>query len=135
MPSPEEIALPRWLDVDQHRSVHSDKEAFHRIQQDYQRLRASVLPNDTTLGPGTAAPGPGSTALTGATGSEEPGPQTPGQGRSRADVPASAALADLLADLDLMRLRQLLLYGIERGMSCGGLWQHIRDLATPEPLE
>src|SRR2546423_4781188 len=36
LPSPEETALPRWLDVDRHRSVHSDKEAFHSIQQDYQ---------------------------------------------------------------------------------------------------
>ena len=113
--------------------INSDREAFHRIQQDYQRLRASVLPDDTTPGPGTGAPGSSSTALTGATGPEEPGPQTPGQGRSLAEVPARTALADLLADLDLMRVRHLLLYGIERGMSCAGLWQHIRDLAAPEP--
>jgi hypothetical protein len=50
-------------------------------------------------------------------------PETPEQGRSPTEAPAGATLTDLIADLDLRRVRQLLLHGIERGMSCGGLWQ------------
>jgi hypothetical protein len=103
--------------------VHSGKETFHKIQQDDQRLRSFVLPNDTPPGPGTAAPGPVSAALTRAIGPEEPVPETPEQGRSPTEAPAGATLTDLIADLDLRRVRQLLLHGIERGMSCGGLWQ------------
>jgi ParB-like chromosome segregation protein Spo0J len=124
----EETALPRWLDVDQHHAVHSDKEAFHRIQHGYQRLRASLLPHDPPAGPGTAAPAPVSPGL------QEPAPDTSEQGRSPSDMPAGATLAKLLVDLDLRHVRHLLLYGIERGMSCAGLWQHIQDLAA-ERLE
>ena len=54
--------------------------------------------------------------------------------RSQTEAPAGAGitLAELLSELDLTRLRQLLLYGIERGMSCAGLWQHILELRRLE---
>jgi hypothetical protein len=54
--------------------------------------------------------------------------------RSQTEAPAGASitLAELLSELDLTRLRQLLLYGIERGMSCAGLWQHILELRRLE---
>jgi hypothetical protein len=45
-------------------------------------------------------------------------------------MPAKATLAELLVDLELRRVQHLLLYGIERGMSCAGLWRHIQDLAA-----
>ena len=54
--------------------------------------------------------------------------------RSQTEAPAGASItaAKLLSELDLMRLRQLLLYEIERGMSCAGLWQHILELRRLE---
>jgi hypothetical protein len=54
--------------------------------------------------------------------------------RSQTAAPAGASitLAELLSELDLARPRQLLLYGIERGMSCAGLWRHILELRRLE---
>jgi hypothetical protein len=120
LPPPPELVPPRWLEEGPHRVVRSDKEAFEQIQQEYQRLRASGLPS---------APPPPAAA-----GAAEPGLEQPAPGRSPTGAPAGASesLAALLDELDLRRLRPVLLYGIERGMSCAGLWQHILELRRPE---
>src|SRR5438093_826413 len=85
---------------------------YSRITREYSRITSASAP----LRGDTPPPSLGAAPST-ASGPEEPAPERPEPVLSQTEAAAAASttLAELLNGLDLTCLRQLLLYGIDRG--------------------
>ncbi len=112
--------VPAWMDPAQRRTVRSDKEAFARIQEDYERYRATAPAHPPTV----AAVRPVAPAV-----QAEPAlptqaaPPTP---PAAADRDPAAALQALLDEGDRAWLARVLTLGAENGWTCAGLLQQVR---------
>lgn len=115
---------PSWLDPEQRRPVRSDREALARLQQDYQRYRATMTAPggaDTRPRPAEQDHGAGNTELL-----RTPVPAPTSDRLRPAEIDPAEALHALLDQGDRAWLVRVLTLGAENGWTCAGLLHQIR---------